>query len=114
MHRLENGGAVLGQATGARLYAGTTTSQSTKPIIAPVFKVGGAANTAYLRACVGDLYETGPMAQLDPIACPTLPKAVSANCCGSSTPARRAISQRCPIGVGMPPCSPSRQATPPS
>ena len=70
VHRLENGGALLSQPTGARLYAGTTTSQSTKPISEPVFWVTGAANTAYLRTCVGDLYEQGRWAQLDPIGLP--------------------------------------------
>ena len=70
VHRLENGGALLSQPTGARLYAGTTTGQSTKPISEPVFQVTGAANTAYLRTCVGDLYEQGRWAQLDPIALP--------------------------------------------
>ena len=70
VHRLENGGALLSQPTGARLYAGTTTSQSTKPISEPVFQVTGAANTAYLRTCVGDLYEQGRWAQLDPIGLP--------------------------------------------
>ena len=70
VHRLENGGALLSQPTGARLYTGTTTSQSTKPISEPVFQVTGAANTAYLRTCVGDLYEQGRWAQLDPIGLP--------------------------------------------
>ena len=70
VHRLENGGTLLSQPTGARLYAGTTTGQSTKPVSEPVFQVTGAANTAYLRTCVGDLYEQGRWAQLDPIALP--------------------------------------------
>ena len=70
VHRLENGGTLLSQPTGARLYAGTTTGQSTKPVSEPVFQVTGAANTVYLRTCVGDLYEQGRWAQLDPIALP--------------------------------------------
>ena len=68
--RLENGGALLGQGGYTRWISGTTTRQSGGIPKIPVFSVGGASHTGYLRTSVGDVYEGSHWKQLDPVSVP--------------------------------------------
>lgn len=67
MTPLENGGALvqLGQRT---LWApGTTAMSASRPQAQPVFEVGGAGITGYLRTDVGDIYTGRGWLRLDPV-----------------------------------------------
>ena len=76
--QLENGGLVIRQGRGGgggggggqgyTFSVGTTAYQAAEPPLIPWFEVRGAANTAYLRTGVGDIYEDGRWAQHDPVS----------------------------------------------